>query len=69
MATGIRVHNENCESGLAGGRGVGLCQQFAGVGDQIADLERFHQKRNILFFQVASDFGLGQTGESKQNVM
>ena len=47
---------------------MALRQQLAGVGDQVAYLERLYQKWNVLFFQVASDFGLGKAGKCEHNV-
>ena len=51
-------------SELAGGGGLGPYQQFAGVGDEVADFERLYQKRNALIFEVMLNFGLGQAGKS-----
>ena len=56
---GVSVTSE-----LARGGGLGPYQQFAGVGDEVADFERLYQKRNTLIFEVMLNFRLRKAGKS-----
>ena len=38
----------------------GFCQEPAGVGDEIADFERFHQEWHVILFEERANFRLSQ---------
>src|SRR5450631_3325361 len=53
---------------LSGAGGLDFHQQPTRISDQVANLERLHQKWNVILFQKIAVFRPRQAGEGKQNV-